>query len=120
MNEPDNGPLTPNEMRDWLAQEVRDLTKVLALRVRDATEFVTAYARGKITAEEATSRMLRYGSRWGDPLPGVNINEGMTDEEVLGRLDQRPPEPLMEDLRSRLNAELRESIRRGRGGNRER
>jgi len=82
--------LTPDEMRDWLLQEVRDLTKAVDLRMRDATEFVTAYAVGKITQAEAMDRMSRYELRWGDsPIPGVTTNSKMADEEILRLIDEK-------------------------------
>ena len=83
MAKPDDDILTPQDMRDWLQQELRDLTKALELRVKDATDFVTAYAVGEITAEAAMSRLDEYQSRWFEPIPGVKSDNGMPDTEIL-------------------------------------
>ena len=83
---------TPEDMRQWLQQELRDLTKATELRVKDATDFVTAYALGKITAEEAADRLSRYQYRWGDsPIPGVATEENTPNDEILRRLDDGLP-----------------------------
>jgi len=65
MVELDDNILTPDEMREWLDQEVRDLTKSVQLRMQEATEFVISYAVGKITPKEAMDRLARYDARWG-------------------------------------------------------
>jgi hypothetical protein len=88
MAELDDNTLTPDEMRAWLEQEVRDLTKSLELRVQDATDFVTAYCAGRISGREATARLRKYDTRWGDPISGVNAQSDMTNEEIVARLDQ--------------------------------
>lgn len=80
--------LSPAEMRDWLRQEVRDLTKALELRVQDATEFVTSYGLGELTPTEAMDRLMKYTQRWGDsPIPDVQTTERMTNDEILHRID---------------------------------
>jgi hypothetical protein len=92
MAEPDDNTWTPEDMRQWLQQEIRDLTKATELRVKDATDFVTAYALGKITPEEAEDRLSRYQSRWGDsPIPGVATEENTPNDEILRRLDDGLP-----------------------------
>ena len=89
MTEPKNDTLTPEDMQQWLEQELRDLTKALELRVQDATELVTAYAVGKLTPREATARFLRYSARWGDAILGVRVESGLTNDEILRRLDEK-------------------------------
>jgi hypothetical protein len=89
MPDPNENTLTREEMRQWLEQEVRDLTKATELRLSDATEFVMAYALGKMTATEAMERLTRYGNRWGDsPIPGVYTDKNMTDDEIIRRLEE--------------------------------
>lgn len=80
--------LSPDEMKGWLAQEIRDSAKAHELRVREATDFVTAYASGKIGAEEASARLLRYDRRWGEALPGVTTTESLSDERILEAIDR--------------------------------
>ena len=63
-------------MREWLAQEIQDLTKALELRLQDATDFVAAYSAGKISATEVTERRHRYDIRWSDPIYGVHAYKG--------------------------------------------
>ena len=87
MPESDDPRMTPTEMRHWLAQEMRDVIKEMELRLKDATEFATAYISGMIDAKEATARLRRYENRWGDPMRGVCTNEEMTNEEILKHLD---------------------------------
>jgi hypothetical protein len=79
---------TREELRQWLQREVGHVMKVAELRVIDATDFVTAYATGKMSAKEASERMSRYDRRWGEAnLLGVMPEEGMTNEELLRRLN---------------------------------
>ena len=80
--------LTPDEMLDWLRREVIAVNKEAQLRVDDATKFVTEYARGSMSADEANDRFLRYGSRWGDALEGIHKVEGRTDQDILAEMDR--------------------------------
>ena len=81
--------LTPDQMRNWLRQEIADLSKAMELRIRDATDFVTAYAVGEITAKEAAARLDGYLDRWGDDtIPGVKVTDRMTNEEIIQRSDK--------------------------------
>src|ERR1035438_3550884 len=94
-----NDDLTPQDMRAWLQQEVRDLTKAFELRLKDATDFVTAYAVGELTPREAKERLGRYQYRWGDsPIPGVSTEESMTTREILRRLDAALPEEVQKSI----------------------
>lgn len=77
---------SPSDLLDWLKQEVMDVSKAAELRVNEATDLVTAYAKGKIEAKEATARWHAYCSRWGDAIPGV-FSEGKTDKEILREMD---------------------------------
>jgi hypothetical protein len=79
---------SPKEMQGWLDREIADITKAMDLRLKDATRFVTAYARGEISADEAAARAYEYSERWGDALPGVARSQGMSDEEILKRIDE--------------------------------
>ena len=89
MAEADNDDnLTPEEMRQWLEGELRDLTKALELRVRDATDFVTAYAVGKLTPKKANERFILYSSRWGEAINGMTVSPDMSDDEIVRRLDR--------------------------------
>lgn len=79
---------SPKEMQGWLEREIADAAKAMELRVRDASRFVSAYGRGEISAEEAEKRSIEYSKRWGEALPGVGRSQGMTDEEILARIDE--------------------------------
>lgn len=74
------------DLLDWLKLEVMDIAKAAELRLNEATGLVTAYAKGKITAEEATKRWHSYNGRWGDAIPGV-YSEGKTDKEIYKEMD---------------------------------
>ena len=63
--------LSAEEMRVWLLDETRNVLKEAELRVRDATEFTTAYAMGKLSPAQAHERLRRYDARWGEALEGV-------------------------------------------------
>jgi hypothetical protein len=80
--------LTPQEMRDWLRQELRDLTKAMELRVNDATDFVTAYSNEQLTAQQTMQRFHTYSTRWGDAIRGVRTDAELKDTEILARLDR--------------------------------
>ncbi len=79
--------LTTVEMRQWLQREVREVLKATELRVKDATEIVTAYAVGDLTPQAAMERFDQYNKRWNEPIPGIVTSEGMTDDEILQRRD---------------------------------
>jgi hypothetical protein len=99
----DDDKLTHEDMVEWLQREIRDLSKQTELRVKDATDFVTAYAMGKVTEKEMRERLSVYHHRWGDsPIPGVTTQEGMTDEEIMKRLDAALPKTVREIIKRHL------------------
>jgi hypothetical protein len=75
-------------MQRWLEREIADITRAAELRIKDATRFVNAYARGEITSEKAAERGYQYSNRWGDALPGVPRSTGLSDEEILQTIDE--------------------------------
>jgi hypothetical protein len=75
------------EMEGWLRREIADATKALELRIKDATHLVAAYSRGELSADEAEERSYQYSLRWGDALPGAARSQGLSDEEILKRMD---------------------------------
>ena len=93
MAKTDDDLYTPKEMRQWLEREVRDVMKAAELRIKDATDFVTAYAVGEISAKEAAERMARYDDRWRESILGVTIEEGMSNQEILRRRDEAAAAP---------------------------
>lgn len=80
--------LSVEEMRQWLATEVRNVIKEADLRVKDATEFTTAYTLGKLTPKQAMARLSRYDGRWREPLYGVAAADFKTDEELVAKIDE--------------------------------
>jgi hypothetical protein len=81
-------------MRQWLQQEVRDVMKGAELRIKDATDFVTAYGVGAMSAEEASERLSRYTARWGDAIPGgITTDEGQSNADILHRIDLEAATP---------------------------
>ena len=99
--------LSAADMRDWLSQEIRNATKALELRVRDATDFVTAYSAGELTPEQADERQWRYLHRWGEALPGAMAGDHVTDKQILDRIDASQgeyssPRELEEHFRERF------------------
>jgi hypothetical protein len=89
MTDAEDFDLSPEDMRGWLTQEIRDVMKGSQLRIAEATEFVTAYCLGKISGKEAEERLGEYSKRWGDsPLPGIAPTEDMTDRAILKALNR--------------------------------
>lgn len=88
MTEDDLSFPSPKEMEGWLQRETADIRKASELRTKDAEAFVSAYSKGEISAQEAEERSFQYSKRWGDVLPGVMRSEGLSDEEILRRLDE--------------------------------
>jgi hypothetical protein len=80
--------LSPLDIRSWLMQEIRDVTKASELRLREANEFTTSYLLGEISAEEATERLWKYQNRWGEALAGTFATKGKSDEEILQSMDE--------------------------------
>lgn len=84
-----NDTISPGDMQLWLQNEVSGLKRATELRLKDATDFVTSYAQGRLTAEQAMKRLMRYESRWGDsPIQGVFYSQDMPDDDILRRLDE--------------------------------
>jgi hypothetical protein len=81
-------PLSPEEMQGWLKEEIRDSSKAHELRIKEATDFVSAYASGTISAEEAAERLLRYDRRWGEALYGATASPGLSDKAILSAIDR--------------------------------
>jgi len=79
--------LSPDQMKDWLLQEIRDVSKASELRITDALSFVTAYALGTLTPEQAEERLLQYDRRWGDALPGAHAFASSTDNDIVEAID---------------------------------
>jgi hypothetical protein len=80
--------LTSDDLIVWLKQEVFTITKAAQLRIQDASDFVTAFLAGKLTLNEVNQRLSQYETRWGEPIPGGTAHEGMSDEEIIARLDR--------------------------------
>jgi hypothetical protein len=78
--------LSPQDMQQWLQREISDCTKALELRIKEATAYVSAYAGGQITTEEADERHWRYLQRWGEPLPARGPKT--TDEQIIAAIDE--------------------------------
>jgi hypothetical protein len=78
----------PKGMQGWLEREIADITRAAELRIKDASRFVNAYARGEITSEEAAKRGYEYSNRWGDALPGVPRSQGLSDQDILQTIDE--------------------------------
>jgi len=78
----------PKGMQSWLEGEIADIQKAAELRIREATRLVNEYARGEISTGEAAKRSYEYSERWGDAMPGVMGTKGLSDDEILRRLDE--------------------------------
>ena len=79
---------SPQEMAGWLSREVTNATRASELRIKDAADFVTAYASGQITPEQAEERLHQYSKRWGDALPGITDATGLTDADIVKQIDE--------------------------------
>jgi hypothetical protein len=96
---------------NWLEGEIRDISREAELRIQDATDFVTAYAMGKLSEEQMNRRRSIYLSRWGEPAPaGLFTTDKMSNEEILRRLDKSLPKAVQESIEMDL-AELAKGTR---------
>ncbi len=109
MGQSDEDVYTPAELRQWLEREVRDVMKAAELRMKDASDFVTAYAVGEISDKEAAERMARYNNRWRESILGVTVEEGMSNEEILRLRDQAAATPPKDWARSSREQKKRET-----------
>jgi hypothetical protein len=78
----------PKGMQKWLDLEIDDIQRAAELRIKDAKSFVDAYAKGEISRDEAAQRSFEYANRWGEGLPGVPRTQGLSDEEIMRRLNE--------------------------------
>jgi hypothetical protein len=90
--------LSPHNLRQWLRQEKADLAKATELRLKDATEFVTAYGAGQITPQEADQRFREYNRRWYEALPGTHATRSASDAEILAMIDEAKHPDFVERL----------------------
>jgi hypothetical protein len=86
-SEVDTDEMTPAYMREWLESEVQEVMKAAHLRIKDATDFVTRFAAGELSAAEANERYRTYFFRWPEALPGVSPHPEMSDEQIVERMD---------------------------------
>lgn len=96
--------LTPKEIRQWADQEIKDVQKAAELRTREVSEIARAYSAGEITPEKADELQFKYSYRWGEALRGISATEGVTDEQILAKIDstRRPfvsPRQAREEVR---------------------
>jgi hypothetical protein len=80
--------LSQDDLRNWLVQEIKDATKALELRVRDASALVMAHCAGETTLIEANDAFNRHFHRWGEALPGASVSEGALDAEIVKAIDE--------------------------------
>ncbi len=77
-------------MSVWLKDEISDIRRAAELRIKDATEFVTAYVRGATSRRQAEDHCFHYSQRWGDVIRGVgNPPADMSDEQILKTLEAK-------------------------------
>lgn len=77
-----------SDLRAWLDQELQDLDRVHALRIKEATGIVEAVAHGEASADEGIERINEYFERWGEALPGAHAKPHWTDKQILERIDK--------------------------------
>jgi hypothetical protein len=80
--------LSIHALRQWLAQELKDLDKARDLRIKDANGLVDAYSRGELTAAQASDRLIAYEDRWGEALPGAHAMAHLTDDAIIAKIDE--------------------------------
>ena len=56
-NKNDPYSVSAEDMQGWLNCEIADITKAMELRVKEATAFVEAYARGELSERELDKRI---------------------------------------------------------------
>jgi hypothetical protein len=91
------------DLQRWLAQELMDIAKARQLRIKEATGIVDSVLKGTITADEGFDLTNEYEDRWGEALPGALALPGLTDEQIIARIDQahRDDDARMEGIRRR-------------------
>lgn len=88
MAEDESNTITPTEMAGWFKDEVRLVSKTSELQLKEASDFVTAYLTGKISAEAAMDRKVSYEQRWGQSkLIAAMPDETTPNDEILRRYD---------------------------------
>lgn len=79
--------LSPDEMKEWLEDQIRDSAKAHELRIRDAKSLIGDYLDGRISPEEAMQRLIRHDIRWGDALFGTSASSGLSDDAIVAAID---------------------------------
>jgi len=93
--------LSVKDLRNYLDYETTCLTKATELRLRELGGIVTAYAAGELTPQKAMERFDQYQKRWGEALPGVWRVHGVTDEEIVAKIDGTPTKHTTAEQRKR-------------------
>jgi hypothetical protein len=81
-------------MTGLLLDEVSIISRAADIRIRELTDVVSDFARGKISAQEANARYIRNSRKWFDALPGVDSVNGKTDEQIVEEMERARKERL--------------------------
>jgi hypothetical protein len=84
----ENEPASPKEIELWVKQESADVTKSCELRLKELEELSRAYLAGEISSEQANTLKARYHDRWEDPLSVACTGPGISDEQIVKRIDE--------------------------------
>jgi hypothetical protein len=87
-DEPGRHQCSVEDLKFWLSQELKDIEKARELRIKEATGIVDSVLRGELTPDEGFSRTNEYENRWGEALPGARAKPGVTDDEIIARIDR--------------------------------
>ena len=93
--------ITPKDLQGWLQSEITLASKALELRIKDALSLVNAYTAGELTNSQLDERLSTYQGRWGEALSGLGSIRGMTDEQILARIDETQNPSFCKDLLKR-------------------
>ena len=72
----DENYFSPVQVREWMHQEIADIMQASGLRLKELTDFVSAYSAGEITPLELRRRQIAYIRRWREALPGPDVPGG--------------------------------------------
>jgi len=87
-NNSEEEPLSKADLIGWLEQEIKDTAKAFELRTKQAKELIDAISRNQLTVEDGMQGVMAYERRWREALPGASVAPGLTDEQILTKIDK--------------------------------
>jgi hypothetical protein len=73
---------SPDEMKEWLRLEIRQIRLASARRIEEASSLVEAYASGDLNRLDANERLGEYEEKWGEVAKDLEVASELHEQAV--------------------------------------